>query len=137
MLINPYCHNYLSKKAQNPHKHLCHFEAFREHKLAILFVWTWKNPKKKDSNWNVLREDVINLYGCQAVLLKKVRAKNAFLAFLKSVWKWMSLYKWPLYDLFWPFFCHMCVYLSKNWGPEGHFEVLNGSKSWLGPKFWP
>ena len=55
---------------------------------------------------------------------------------LKSVWKWMFLYKWPLYDLFWPFFHHMCVYLSQNWGSDGHFEVLNGSKSWLGKKLW-
>ena len=23
---------------------------------------------------------------------------------IKSVWKWMSLYKWPLYDHFWPIF---------------------------------
>ena len=63
--------------------------------------------------------------------LKKV------VTFLKTDRKWMSLYKWPLYDHFWPFFCHMCVYLSQNVGSDSHFEVLNGSKSWLGLKLWP
>ena len=53
---------------------------------------------------------------------------------LKTVWKRMFLYKWPLYNLFWPFFCHMCVYLPQNWGSDSHLEVLNGSKSWLGQK---
>ena len=52
---------------------------------------------------------------------------------IKTVSKWMSLYKWPLYDLVWPFFCH----LSQNWGSDGNFEVLNRSKSWLGQKLWP
>jgi hypothetical protein len=28
---------------------------------------------------------------------------------LKSVYKWIFLYKWPLYDHSWPFFRHMCV----------------------------
>ena len=56
---------------------------------------------------------------------------------LKSVYKWMSLYKCPLYDHSWPFYCHMCEYLSQNWGSDGHFEMLNGSKSWLGQKLWP
>ena len=32
---------------------------------------------------------------------------------LKSVWKWMSLYKWPLYDLFWPFFAYVCSSFAK------------------------
>jgi hypothetical protein len=50
---------------------------------------------------------------------------------LKTVSKWMSLYKRPLYDLFWPYFCHMYVYLSQNWGSDGHFEVLNMSYLWL------
>ena len=59
------------------------------------------------------------------------------LLLLKSVYKRMSLYKCPLYDHSWPFFCHMFVYLSQNWGSDGYFEVLNGSKSWLGQKLWP
>ena len=49
---------------------------------------------------------------------------------LKTVSKWMSLYKLPLYDLFWPLFWYMYVHLSQNWGSDGYFEVLNGSKSW-------
>ena len=49
---------------------------------------------------------------------------------LKSVYKRMFLYKWPLYDLFWPFFSHTYVYLSQNWGSDGHFEVLNRSTVW-------
>ena len=44
---------------------------------------------------------------------------------LKSVWKWMSLYKWPFYNLCWPLFCNMYVHLSQNWGSNGHFVVLN------------
>ena len=55
---------------------------------------------------------------------------------IKSVYKWMFLYKWPLYDLFWPFFCHMYVHLSQNWGSDGHFEVLNRSYLWLVEKLW-
>ena len=55
---------------------------------------------------------------------------------LESVYKWIFLYKWPLYDHSWPFFCHMSEYLSQNWGSDGHFEVLNGSKFWLGQKLW-
>ena len=55
---------------------------------------------------------------------------------IKSVYKWMSLYKCPLYDHSWPFFCHMCVYLSQNWGSDGHCEVLNRSSLWLVEKFW-
>ena len=49
------------------------------------------------------------------------------LSVLKSDWKRMSLYKWPCYDHFWPFFCHLYVHLSQNWGLDGHFEVLNRS----------
>ena len=56
---------------------------------------------------------------------------------LKTLLKWMSFYKWPLFDLFWPLFHRMCVYLSQNLGSDGHFEVLNGSKSWLGKTLWP
>ena len=48
---------------------------------------------------------------------------------IKGDWKRMSLCKWPCSDHFWPFFCHLYVYLSQNWGLDGHFEVLNRSKS--------
>ena len=39
------------------------------------------------------------------------------------------------YDHFWPFFWHMYGHLSQNWGSDGHFEVLNGSESWV-LKIW-
>ena len=55
---------------------------------------------------------------------------------VKSVYKWMFLYKWPLYDLFWPFFCHVYDHLSQNWGSDDHFEVLNRSYLWLVEKLW-
>ena len=47
---------------------------------------------------------------------------------LKSDWKQMFLYKWPCYGHFWPFFSHLYVHLSQNWGLDGHFEVFNRSK---------
>ena len=55
---------------------------------------------------------------------------------VKTVSKWMSLYKWPLHDLFWPFFGYINVNLSQNWGSDGHFEVLNRSSLWLVEKLW-
>ena len=55
---------------------------------------------------------------------------------LKTVSKWMSLYKLPLYDLFWPLFWYMYVHLSQNWGSDGHFEVLNRPYLWLVEKLW-
>ena len=59
------------------------------------------------------------------------------ISYVKTDRKWMSLYKWPLYNLFWPFFCHMHVRLSQNWGSDGHFEVLNRSYLWLVQNLWP
>ena len=56
--------------------------------------------------------------------------------FLKTVRKGMFLYKWPLYNLFWPFFCHMYVKLTQKWGSDGHFEVLNRSYLRLVQKLW-
>ena len=42
------------------------------------------------------------------------------------------------YNLFWPFFCQLYVYLSQKGGSDSHFEVLNWSKYWfvqtLGPQ---
>ena len=57
----------------------------------------------------------------------------------------MSLYKWPSYDQFWPFFWNMYVHLSQNWGSDwgsdSHFEVLNWSyfvqKLWLKTQIFP
>ena len=48
----------------------------------------------------------------------------------------MSLYKWSCYDHIWPFFCHMYVYLSQNWGLDGHFKVLNRSEPWFIQNLW-
>ena len=48
----------------------------------------------------------------------------------------MFLYKCPIYDHSWPFFRHMCEFLSQNWGSDGHFEVLNRSYLWLVEKLW-
>ena len=39
------------------------------------------------------------------------------------------------YDHFWPFLWHMYGHLSQNWDSDGHFEVLNGSESWV-LKIW-
>ena len=59
------------------------------------------------------------------------------ISYVKTDRKWMSLYKWPLYNIFWLFFCHMHVRLSQNWGSDGHFEVLNRSYLWLVQNLWP
>ena len=53
---------------------------------------------------------------------------------VKTVSKWIWIYKWPLYDLFWQFFHHMCVYLSKNWGSVSHFECLSQVLVMIGSK---
>ena len=55
---------------------------------------------------------------------------------LKTVRKRMFLYKWPLYDLFWPFFHHKYDHLLQNWGSDGHFEVLNRSYLRLVQELW-
>ena len=55
---------------------------------------------------------------------------------LKTDWKRMFLYKWPLYDLFWPLFGHMYLHLPQNWGSDGHFEELNKSNLWLVQNLW-
>ena len=77
--------------------------------------------------------DVIHLKRKQRCLSQNYLLKKNC---IKTVSKWMSLYKWPLYDLFWPFFRHMYVHLSQNWGSDGHFEVLNRSYLWLVQKLW-
>ena len=43
----------------------------------------------------------------------------------------------PFYNHFWPFFRQLYVYLSQKGGSDGHFEVLNGPKSWLVQTLWP
>ena len=37
----------------------------------------------------------------------------------------------PFYNHFWSLFCKLHIYLSQNWGADGHFEELNVSKSQL------
>ena len=55
---------------------------------------------------------------------------------LNSDRKWIWKDKWPFYDNFWPFFCHLYDYLSQNRGSDNHFEVLDESKSYLAQKLW-
>ena len=38
--------------------------------------------------------------------------------------------KWWFYHYFWPVFCQLHVCLSQNWSSDGHFEVLDESKSY-------
>ena len=65
--------------------------------------------------------------------LKCILRLNATLANSQK----MATDKWPFYDHFWSFFCQLYIHLSQNWGSNGHFEMLNGPKSWLGQKLWP
>ena len=44
--------------------------------------------------------------------------------------------KLPFYNYFKPNFRHLHEYLSQNWSPDGHFEVLNSSIYILGQKLW-
>ena len=67
-------------------------------------------------------------------LLDVVEPTNTYI--IKTVSKRISLYKWTLYDHSWPFVCHMCEYLSQNWGSDGHFEVLNRSYLCLVQNLW-
>ena len=71
-------------------------------------------------------------YMLKSTLMKENFPNLLQIISLKSVYKWMSLYKCPLYDHSWPFFRH----LSQNWGSDGHFEVLNRSYLWLVEKLW-
>ena len=48
--------------------------------------------------------------------------------------KWQN--KWLVYHHFWPFFCLLYVYLSRNWSSDGHFDVLNWSKPSLIQRLW-
>ena len=41
----------------------------------------------------------------------------------------IAIDKWSFYKHIWSFFGQLCVDLSKNWDPDGHFEVLNKSES--------
>ena len=97
------------------------------------YILTTTNTKKP---YHLDLADLVCL-GSGKGTYSRVLNRRQFRIKLKTVWKRMFLYKWPLYDLFWPFFCHVCVYLSQKWGSDGHFELLNGSESWFGQKLWP
>ena len=65
---------------------------------------------------------------------------NLFTIGLSSYVVWVKMNntdKWLFYVYFWPFFCQLYVYLSQKRGSDGHFEVLNGSTSWLVQTLWP
>ena len=55
--------------------------------------------------------------------------RSKILQLLQSESKRITITKWLFHGYFWPFFCHLHVYLSQNRGSDGQFEVLNGSKS--------
>ena len=77
---------------------------------------------------------------CEQSRVKKrgwtICRKFVILLILKTIWIQKRLYEWPLYDLFWPLFCNLLVYLSKNWGSDSHFEGLYSSYLWLVQKLW-
>ena len=78
-----------------------------------------------------------NKFSFNFYILKQTQ--NPKLAGLKQYIVWSEMKdtdKWQCYDHFRPFFCHMYVHLSQNWGSDGHFEVLNWSKFWLVQKLW-
>ena len=81
-------------------------------------------------------EDCINTLIRFRTVRKCLMVHSKKCCFVKSVYKWMFLYKWSFYDLFWPFFCKMYDHLSQNWGSDGHFEVLNRSYLSLVQKLW-
>ena len=82
------------------------------------------------------REKIFYIYSGPKPSFVRSPWKGLKSIFLKSVYKWMSLYKCPLYDHSWPFYCHMYDHLSQNWGSDDHFEVLNRSYLWLVEKLW-
>ena len=68
------------------------------------------------------------------ILFKQLHFRRNFLfqpIFKKKTIVWVKMNntgKWLFYNHFWPFFCQLYGYLSQNWGSDGHFDVLNGSK---------
>ena len=87
---------------------------------------------------NIFMKDILSGWSRNGAFIYYVRTWGRFKKpqNIKSVYKRMSLYKCPLYDHSWSFFCHMCVYLSQNWGSDGHFEVLNRPYLWLVENLW-
>ena len=67
-----------------------------------------------------LKLDWFKIYGLRC----RWRPRACLANFLK-----ITTDKWPFYYHIWPFFCQLYVFLSQNWVSDGHFEVLNESKS--------
>ena len=77
--------------------------------LFMYILTTTTNTKKP---YHLDLADLVCL-GSGKGTYSRVLNRRQFRIKLKTVWKRMFLYKWPLYDLFWPFFCHMCVSFTK------------------------
>ena len=102
---------------------------------------------RKDGNLPVLLDCllrfawILNLIGWSGVVLHCL-TKLHVSKYLSETWPvqkkntilWFEMkltHKWQLHDHFWPFFHHLYVHPSENWGSGNHFEVLTRSKSWL------
>jgi hypothetical protein len=117
---------------------------FKAHVHWLPLTWNWKNVS---FNRNARMSNFLvrtSLYGRQNLPLNwlKIEPTNLPPAHLDHkqciLWFEMKLtHKGQLYDHFWSFSCYLYVHLSQNWDSDGHFEVLNGSKSWLVQKLWP
>ena len=51
-----------------------------------------------------------------------------------GTWRGDNFCNMPIYDHSWSFFCQLHKYISQNLDADGHFEVLNMSKSQLNQK---
>ena len=60
--------------------------------------------------------------------------ENNSVVHILSHFKRDNLWVWPFYDHFWSFSCHLHKYILQSFGTDGHFEVLNVSKSQLDQK---
>ena len=95
-------------------------------------VWH-KMCNHKDHTWNSFEScpheqsgKKWNKFSFNFYILKQTQ--NPKLAGLKQYIVWSEMKdtdKWQCYEHFRPFFCHMYVHLSQNWGSDGHFEVLS------------
>ena len=82
-----------------------------------LLSWYWS------SSWQVLmnfQKTNIRIFSAQILCLKTILRFNSNDNLCISI-----------FYHFWPFFHQLNVHLLQNWGSDGHFEVLNGSKSWI------
>ena len=70
-------------------------------------------------NLNWIKSDHMNYKKIQQLCFSILEEKN---------WKF-KLQKWPGFDYLWSFFLQLYNYLSQNWDPNCHFEVLIVFKS--------